>query len=72
MGFKVFRGRKKLRTGKENEKEYYKGQSLLTVVGIITYHVKEHSTIYNDEVLARNGRGSLTTDHSFPTGRTGL
>ena len=68
----MFRGRKKLRIEKENEKEYYKGQSLLTVVGIITYHVKEHRTIYNDEVLARSGRGSLTTDHSFPAGRTGL
>ena len=61
LKFKVFPGRKKLRTGKENEKEYHKGQSLLTVMGIKTCRVKEHRTISIDEVLTHSGRGSLTS-----------
>ena len=35
-------------------------QSLLTVMGIKTYHVKEHRTVSIDDVLTHSGRGSLT------------
>ena len=35
-------------------------QSLLTVMGIIIYQIKQHLTIYIGEVLARRGCSSLT------------
>ena len=34
--------------------------SLLTVMGIISYWIKQRPTIYIAEILARRGRGSLT------------
>ena len=64
LKFKVFPGRDKLRTDKENEKEYHKGQSLLKVMGIKTYHVKEHRTVSTDDVLTHSGSGSLTCSWS--------
>ena len=33
--------------------------SLLTVMDIISYQIKQHLTIYTGEVLARSGHGSL-------------
>ena len=38
-------------------------------MGIISYRIKQNLTIYIGEVLARRGHGSLTTNHSCPTGR---
>ena len=35
-------------------------ESLLTVMGMISYWIKQHLTIYISEVLTRSGHGCLT------------
>ena len=45
---------------KRSNAEILFNQSSLIVMGIISYRIKQHLTIYIGEVLARSGRGSLT------------
>ena len=63
---------------KRSNAEILFNQSSLIVMGIISYRIKQHLTIYIGEVLARSGRGSLTgyhvntADHNCPADKIGV